>query len=258
MREHFDDNLEYNDDEMLEESEMLSEEGAELEEDIDQADNDEAEEDADTELGIEIIDLYGRDRIVKRVGKERQAKPAESEEKTGKIDPVREFFSFLLSFLFAVAIALLIQRFVIINANIPSGSMENTIMTGDRLIGNRLAYVFGEPERGDIVIFKYPDDESQLFVKRVIGLPGETVTVEDAKVYINGEQLDEWYLKEEWVIDDGPYTFEVPEGCYLVMGDNRNNSKDARYWINTYVEDDQLLGKAVFRYWPFNSMGKLE
>ena len=131
-------------------------------------------------------------------------------------------------------------------------------MTGDRLIGNRLAYLFGEPERGDIVIFRYPDDETQLFVKRVIGLPGETVTIEDAKVYIGDELLDEWYLKEEWVVDAGPYTFEVPDDCYFVMGDNRNNSKDSRYWQNTYVEDDQLLGKAVFRYWPVKDFGKLK
>lgn len=238
MREHIEDKLEYYEEEM----------------DLDVN----VEEEDDDDLGIEIIDLYGRDRIVKRVDEKKQRRSETSKENAEKLDPVKELFSFLLSFVFAVAVAMLVQRFVIINANIPSGSMENTIMTGDRLIGNRLAYLFGEPERGDIVIFKYPDDESQLFVKRVIGLPGETVTVEDAKVYIGDELLDEWYLKEEWVIDAGSYTFEVPDGCYLVMGDNRNNSKDARYWTNTYVEEDQLLGKAVFRYWPFTSIGKLD
>lgn len=212
-------------------------------------------EDKEEEIGIEIIDLYGRDRIVERVRTEEEMKET---EEPGKINWFKEITSLVMSFLFAAAIAMLVQRFLIINANIPSGSMENTIMTGDRLIGNRLAYLFSEPERGDIVIFKYPDDETQLFVKRVIGLPNETVTIIDAKVYIGDELLDEWYLKDEWIIDAGPYTFEVPDGCYFVMGDNRNNSKDSRYWNNTYVETDQLLGRAEFCYWPFENAGKLE
>ena len=178
-------------------------------------------------------------------------------------EPVN-WFKEILSLLGTMAVAavavILLKEFVIINAFIPSGSMENTIMPKDRVIGNRLAYVFDEPERGDIVIFKYPDDEEQLFVKRIIGLPGETVTIEDAKVYIGEEMvlLEESYLKEEWFVDNGLYTFEIPEGSYLVLGDNRNNSKDARYWENTFVEEDKILGEAVFRYWPFSSIGTLE
>ncbi len=175
---------------------------------------------------------------------------------------MREFLKELLSLVATFAAALLIgiflKEFIIINANIPSGSMENTIMTGDRLMGNRLAYLFSEPERGDIVIFKYPDDESQLFVKRIVGLPGETVTIEDAKVYVDGKLLEESYLKEEWTVASGPYSFEIPEECYLVLGDNRNNSKDARYWENVYVKEDKILGQAVFVYWPFKNAGMLE
>ena len=216
---------------------------------------DKLETNTNEEIGIEVIDLYGRDNIIeKKVDDDKGAKAGA----TTKFDLLKELVSYALSFLFAVVIAMLVQRFIIINANIPSGSMENTIMTGDRLIGNRLAYLFSEPERGDIVIFKYPDDERQLFVKRVIGMPGELVRIEDARVYVDGELLDEWYLKEEWFVDAGPYTFEVPEDSYFVMGDNRNNSKDSRYWKNTYVETDQLLGKAVFRYWPLKNLGKLE
>ena len=170
----------------------------------------------------------------------------------------KEIMSLLGTMAVAAIAVILLKEFVIINAFIPSGSMEHTISPGDRLIGNRLAYVVREPERGDIVIFKNPDDEKQLFVKRIIGLPGETVTINDAKVYIEGGLLEEDYLKEEWTIDNGPYTFEIPEGSYLVMGDNRNNSKDARYWENTYVEEEKILGEAVFRYWPFKSIGTLE
>ena len=107
-----------------------------------------------------------------------------------------------------------------------------------------------EPERFDIVIFKYPDDESQLFIKRVIGLPGETVEIKDGKVYIDGSEtpLDDSFIPETMKGSFGPY--QVPEDCYFMLGDNRNNSKDSRYWKNTYVRFDQIVGKAVIRYYP--------
>lgn len=89
--------------------------------------------------------------------------------------------SWVIPFAIALVAALLIKNFLIINADVPTGSMENTILPGDRFIGNRLAYVVGEPERGDIVVFRYPDDESEIYVKRVIGLPGDTIDIEDGK-----------------------------------------------------------------------------
>ena len=173
---------------------------------------------------------------------------------------LKELLDLLVNVIVTIVVLVVLKEFVIINAYIPSGSMENTIMPKDRIIGNRLSYLFSEPERGDIIIFKYPDDETQLFVKRIIGLPGETVAIEDAKVYIGDEEilLEEPYLKDEWIIDNGSYAFEIPEGSYLVLGDNRNNSKDSRFWNNTYVEEEKILGKAVFRYWPFDSFGILE
>ena len=171
---------------------------------------------------------------------------------------LKEMFDLLANVAITVVILVILKEYVIINAYIPSGSMENTIMPKDRVIGNRLAYLFSEPERGDIIIFRYPDDERQLFVKRIIGLPGETVTIEDAKVYIGEVLLEEPYLKDEWKFDNGDYSFEIPEGSYLVLGDNRNNSKDSRYWKNTYVTEEKILGKAVFCYWPFERFGKLE
>ena len=170
-----------------------------------------------------------------------------------------------------VVIVTVVNNVVLINAKIPSPSMEKTIMTGDRIFGFRLAYginidffghnytkKFRDPERFDIVIFKYPDDERKLYIKRVIGLPGEKVQILDGKVYINGSDtpLDEPYLPEPMEGSYGPY--EVPEGCYFMMGDNRNDSWDARYWSNTYVAKDKILGKAIFTYWPFAHFGKLE
>lgn len=171
----------------------------------------------------------------------------------------RELLSWIMTFVIAIGAALLLKNFVIINATVPTGSMENTIMPEDDLLGFRLSYIFSEPERGDVVIFKFPDDESQKFIKRIIGLPGEKVAIRDAKIYINDseEPLDEPYLKEEWVVANDGFEFQVPEDCYLVLGDNRNDSRDARYWINTYVTKDQIIGKAEFIYYPFDHIKSL-
>ena len=125
------------------------------------------------------------------------SKESAIEKRRKEESAVKEVLSWIITIALAVVAALFIKNYVIINANIPSGSMENTIMTGDRLFGNRLAYARKSPERGDIMIFKFPDDETENYVKRVIGLPGETVEINDAKIYINGSQvpLEENYLK---------------------------------------------------------------
>ena len=158
----------------------------------------------------------------------------------------------------AVGIALFINFFVIVNSVVPSGSMENTIMPGSRMIGYRLAYLSEEPERQDIIIFKYPDDPSENYVKRIIGLPGDTVEIIDGVTYVNGEELDEPYLKEPVrEANFGPY--EVPEESYFVLGDNRNNSSDSRFWITTnYVPRENILGKAILVYFPFSRFGSIE
>ena len=132
-------------------------------------------------------------------------------------------------------------------------------MTNDRVIGSRLSYHFSDPERGDIVIFKYPDDPSIYYVKRIIGLPGDTIDIVDGAVYLNGSDtpLDEPYLREP-MLPEEPMHFEVPDNCYFMMGDNRNNSNDARYWQNTYVERDAIIAKVLFRYWPINKFGMIE
>lgn len=186
----------------------------------------------------------------------------EMQENTGeKTESVmREILGWVIPFAVALAVALILKNYVIINADVPTGSMENTIMPGDRLIGSRLSYLRKEPERGDIVIFRYPDNEEALYVKRVIGLPGETVDIKDGLIYINGseEPLTEDYLKEEWTVATGDYHFEIPEDSYLMMGDNRNDSWDARYWNNTYVQSEKILGKAIVVYWPLQDIGRLE
>ena len=179
----------------------------------------------------------------------------ETEERSRKKSIGREIWEYVRMIIIVVAVVILAQNFLIINAKVPTESMVNTIMVGDQIFGNRLAYKFGDPQRFDIVIFKYPDDEKQLFIKRIIGLPGETVTIKDGKVYINDSQepLDDSFCPET-PLAKGDGVYQVPEDCYFMLGDNRNYSKDSRYWVNKYVARDKILGKAVLRYWPLNKI----
>ena len=154
----------------------------------------------------------------------------------------------ILPYVILIAAVALIRIFILINATIPTESMEDTIMAGTRVMGLKCSYWISEPQRGDIIVFYAPDDPDTLYVKRIIGLPGETVEIIDGLTYIDGVLLEEDYLAEEMKGSFGPYT--VPEGAYFVMGDNRNNSLDARYWENTYLYADAILGKVYFSYWP--------
>lgn len=183
-----------------------------------------------------------------------------SKKKSRKKNVIKEVASWVLTFAIAIAVALVLRNYVLINANVPTGSMENTIVTGADMFGYRLAYLNSDPERGDIIIFRFPDNENEKYVKRIIGLPGETVTINEGKIYIDDatEPLEENYLKEDWVEAAGPFVFQVPENSYFVMGDNRNNSYDSRYWNNTFVTRDEIIGKALFVYYPFNHMGTLK
>lgn len=181
-------------------------------------------------------------------------------ETINKSDIKEEIKSFALTLLITLAVAFVLKNYVIINANVPTGSMENTIMPGDNLLGFRLAYLIDEPERGDVIFFHFPDDETQKYVKRIVGLPGETITILDGKIYINDSKdpLEEPYLKEEWTRGTGPYVFEIPEDSYLCLGDNRNRSADAREWNNPYVREEKIIGKAVFTYFPLSRWGMVE
>lgn len=179
-----------------------------------------------------------------------------SEEKKSeeKLNWKKEIWEWVKIILAAAAIAFLVNHFLIANSVVPSGSMETTIMPGDRIIGSRLSYRFGEPERGDIVIFDHENGPSKKeihYVKRIIGLPGETLDIRDGHVYINGSDtpLEEPYLKEEMDPSENKH-FEIPEGCYFMMGDNRNLSADARGWSDPYVPKSKIIAKVQFRYFP--------
>lgn len=140
----------------------------------------------------------------------------------------------------AILVAIYITfHFFLMMARIPSESMEPTIMVHDWTIGDRNAYSDEAPQRGDIVNF-YQAEEDTIMVKRVIGLPGETVSFENDRVHINGEELDESAYLDDDVLTECDETFTVPDGCVFLLGDNREVSLDARYWENPYISYEDI------------------
>lgn len=157
--------------------------------------------------------------------------------------------------LIALVIVLLLNKFIFILVTVPSGSMETTIMPGDRLYINKL-FDIKDVKRGDILVFESDELVEKRLVKRVIGLPGETVEVKyDGSVYINGEKLDEPYVTNMEGISK---VFTVPENHYLFFGDNRPSSNDARRWNSPYIEESKIIGSVAFRFFPLNRIGKVE
>ncbi|MGN0516253.1 signal peptidase I [Eubacterium sp.] len=197
------------------------------------------------------------------MSEEKNAPAVEPQEEQPKKSKLRDFLEFIAPIVIAMIIAMILKHCVFANAVIPTGSMLDTIQQGDRVIASRLAYTFGDPERFDIAIFKYPDNEKEYFVKRVIGLPGEKVDILNGTVYITGADGKTLELRDDFVSEENKDnycgSFVVPEDCYFVMGDNRDNSVDSRYWVTTnYVSRDKFIGKVMFRYYPFKTAGKLE
>jgi signal peptidase I len=190
-----------------------------------------------------------------------------------KKSTLREYFE---SIVIAVILALFIRTFVVQAFKIPTGSMENNLLIGDHLLVNKMVFAptssgiehaltpTGDIRRGDVVVFKYPEEPERDFIKRVIGLPGETLEVREKKVYINGKPLEERYVHflappttseyNEVTSYDvreryGPVT--VPPDQYFMMGDNRDNSQDSRYW--GFLPRHLVKGKALVIYWSYES-----
>jgi signal peptidase I len=169
---------------------------------------------------------------------------------------LKEIFSWIMVFVIAIGLATFINKVIIFKVEVPSGSMENTIMIGDKVETLRLSYLFKKPTRGDIVVFPFPDDEKVDYIKRIIGLSGETIEGIDGYVYIDGEILEESYVTSLLDNDFGPY--EIPEDSYFMMGDNRDISEDARYWENKFVDKDKIRGKAILKYPDFTWFKKYQ
>ncbi len=152
---------------------------------------------------------------------------------------------------FALVFALIIRKYIIQTSLVPTGSMIPTFMVRDRLFVNKYVYQFRTPKRGDIVVFKSPYDDGKDYVKRCIALPGETVEVRKGQVYINEKAL----VMPGVTIHRDLFDFNpvmVPAGSYFMLGDNRGNSQDSRYW--GYVPEEDLLGQAFFTFWPVDRM----
>lgn len=179
---------------------------------------------------------------------------------------MKKFFLFVkdvaIIFVAAFVLAVLIKGFVVDNRVIPTSSMAPTVEPGSRILVNRFVYRFNDVEAGDIIVFEPTpstivdlglDDD---LLKRVIGMPGDTVEVKDGNLYINGTVTEESYISESMNYEYGPIT--VPEDCVFVLGDNRNYSNDSHAWTDPFVPIDNIKGKAFFTYWPKDNFGKLE
>jgi signal peptidase I len=174
-------------------------------------------------------------------------------------DP-RERRSGALRFILDIVETLILSvvLFAVINAvsariRVDGASMQPTLETGEFVIVNKLAYMLGKVQIGDVIVFHFPRDPEQEYIKRVIGLPGDKVTVQDGIVSVNGQPLDEDYIAAPPAYES---TWEVPPDSLFVLGDNRNNSSDSHNWGT--VPLDYVVGKAVFVYWPPTRWGMLE
>ncbi|EGT0012962.1 signal peptidase I [Clostridium perfringens] len=149
----------------------------------------------------------------------------------------------------AIVLTLLVNKFLFFKIVVPTPSMAPTIEPGDQLFATRI-HNLSKMERGDMIVF-YSKEFDERMIKRLIGLPGDKVEIkDDGTVYVNNEKLDEPYIK--YPGGKVNMNFEVPEDKYLLLGDNRDNSKDSRYWSDKYIDGDDILGKAQITVWPLN------
>jgi signal peptidase I len=165
------------------------------------------------------------------------------------------FREYALSFIIAIGLALFINTYVAQAVIVPTSSMDPAIKVGDRLVLEKLT--LKDLKHGDIVAFNPPiPNNKDTYIKRLIGLPGDTIEVKDGALYRNGEKLDEPYVKVTM-----EYSFDkvvVPDGQYFFLGDNRNISSDSHLWPTPFVEEKELIGKAWIRFFPFGTFGTLE
>lgn len=172
---------------------------------------------------------------------------------------LKEILSTSIYLLCVLILCFLVIKFVGQRTRVDGSSMEPTLSDGDNLIVDKISYRFDDPKRFDIIVFPYEYEKNTYYIKRIIGLPGETIQIDDnGNIFINGEILEEDYGKEviqRAGLATNPITLADDE--YFVMGDNRNNSVDSRYEQVGNLKRDKLIGKAFVRIWPFDKFGKI-
>ncbi len=164
-----------------------------------------------------------------------------------------EILEYAQAFAIAIVLAAFIITFIAQSFVVEGSSMEPSLHNRERLLVNKLVYRFREPQRGDVVVFRYPANPKRKFIKRVIGVPGDVVAVRDGHVLLNGEVLEEGYTMDLTFGSFGPEV--VPPGRYFVLGDNRNNSDDSRYPDVGFVPKTNIVGKAFVTWWPLGEIG---
>lgn len=169
-------------------------------------------------------------------------------------NPIKNFiYEWAVPVVSAVIIAVLINKFLLFKVLIPSESMVPTLNVNDRLFVTRV-YNLEKLKRGDILVF-YSEELQEDLIKRLIGLPGDKIQIINGVVSVNGEVLEEDYIG---AADNFSGEYEVPEGKYFFLGDNRLYSKDSRYWINPYIDGEDIAGKAQIKVYPFDEIGKIK
>ena len=173
---------------------------------------------------------------------------------------IAAFFDFLQGIVVVMALLVMVYLFIMSPQEINGASMEPNFHNGEYILTNKILYKFRNPIRGDVVIFKSPMNKEIDYIKRVIGLPGDTVSLHDNSLWVNGEKVEEPYLAQGTTIFGGSYLAEgasivVPPGTYFVCGDNRPHSSDSREFGPIAKED--FIGVAVFRYFPFSQLGSV-
>ena len=172
-----------------------------------------------------------------------------------KNPPAGSFRENLESILWAVAIALVIRTFIIAPFKIPSGSMRMTLIEGDRILVNKFIWRFRDPQRGEIIVFRFPENPKRPFIKRLAAISGDKVEIKEGQVFINGVPEESEVMRSIFYYNQGEYGQEgkptdVPAGNYFVLGDNSASSHDSRFW--GFVPRKLLIGKAVCIFWPPN------
>lgn len=176
---------------------------------------------------------------------------------------IREILSWIIYIAAVIVLTYLVITYVGQRTEVNGESMVETLQDGDNLIVDKISYRFRDPERYEIIVFPFEYEDDTYFIKRIIGLPGETISIVDGKVYINGELLeDEVYGREIMEQGDGSLwqmePLQLGEDEYFVLGDNRNNSMDSRDPSVGVLTRDDLMGRAWIRIWPFDSFGAIE